>query len=320
MGWKEIGGPLDAAATGTTATLFALVRAVLALFTVPVQDAATDVSARDVVGKKSDTVAGTSLMARLKNLQAAILVPAIDAVTNLNARDVVGNKSDTVGGTSVVALLKQAAALFTVPLADAVANVVTRDVVGNKTDTVAGDSVIALIKQLIAARLVPGADAADNTDGFDVIGNKTDTIAGDSLVALQKQALSVLRGAGQITYRPLAASGDTVTGHANPWTVGNWVEIFAAGEVLVDVILCGVAIDTPSDGAIVGSIDVSYGAANTIVAQGLPLEVASDASLMVLASLPPSRIIPAGNAIYARLQTAAGGAESVGVKLGVRVA
>ncbi|MHC4748746.1 MAG: hypothetical protein ACYTFW_02625 [Planctomycetota bacterium] len=86
-------------------------------------------------------------------------VPGIDVATNLQARDVIGNKSDTTGGTSLVALAKaiksktdnlptdpaddsdidgQLAVIdefHDVPTADATANAQINEVLGNKTDT-----------------------------------------------------------------------------------------------------------------------------------------------------------------------------------------
>jgi len=101
-------------------------------------------------------------------------VPGADVATNLQIRDVVGNKTDTVAGTSLVALAKAVKAktdnlpvdpadesalealiavidgYHDVPGADVATNLQIRDVVGNKTDTVAGTSLVALVKQIIA--------------------------------------------------------------------------------------------------------------------------------------------------------------------------
>ena len=76
----------------------------------PVQDSARNVVSPDVIGNKTDTVAGDSLVALAKINKASIDtidglqdVPAQDAADNVQARDVVGNKTDTVAGTSLVA-------------------------------------------------------------------------------------------------------------------------------------------------------------------------------------------------------------------------
>jgi hypothetical protein len=158
-------------------------------------------------------------------------VPGIDSAANAQTNEVIGNKSDTTGGDSLVALCKQLLAALVivdafhdVPVADVADNAVISDVIGNKDDTVAGTSVIALAKQLIASigtmvnaggvasiggifgdfanntlvsRLttidglfdVPTADLATNDTVNQVIGNKTDTIAGTSIVSLIQQVL-----------------------------------------------------------------------------------------------------------------------------------
>jgi len=93
-----------------TLTVKARFDAVVALSAVPTEDAATDVNARDVIGKKTDTVAGTSIVALVKQVLAAqtstIAVPAADAVANVDIADVIGNKADTVAGDSIIGLLK----------------------------------------------------------------------------------------------------------------------------------------------------------------------------------------------------------------------
>lgn len=73
---------------------------ILADMNVPGADAATNTLMRDVIGNKTDTNAGTSLLARL-------LVQAADNAANTNVRDVMGNKSDTelTGATTNTASL-----------------------------------------------------------------------------------------------------------------------------------------------------------------------------------------------------------------------
>lgn len=73
---------------------------------VPGADSANNDNVSDVVGNKTDTNAGNSLLARN-------LVPTADVATNVNIRDVLGNKSDaavsTVGvAASVLAYIKGA--------------------------------------------------------------------------------------------------------------------------------------------------------------------------------------------------------------------
>jgi hypothetical protein len=230
-------------------------------------DVAANSQMRDVVGNKSDTVSGTSLVAIAKQIKAKtdnlpsdpgdesdlltainlrvpttdIAVPTADAATNVNMRDVVGNKSDTVAGTSIVALIRQAQAslaglnnitaasvwaVATRTLTDysGVWSVATRaltdkagfTISGTKTTLDAlnditaenvrlsvcltGDTASSIGKilfdlyaritglNLLAADIaVPVADVATNTNIRDAIGNKNDTVAGTSLVAIGKQ-------------------------------------------------------------------------------------------------------------------------------------
>jgi hypothetical protein len=79
--------------------------------TVPPQDSPDNDTGLDVIGNKTDTVAGDSLVS-LNKINAASLatidglhdVPAQDSATNLLIRDVVGNKTDTHSGTSLYSL------------------------------------------------------------------------------------------------------------------------------------------------------------------------------------------------------------------------
>jgi hypothetical protein len=75
------------------------------LLGVPLADSASNALMMDVLGNKTDTTAGTSIVALVKGLLAGILVPAKNAVTNANIRDVIGNKTDDEAGTSVYSIL-----------------------------------------------------------------------------------------------------------------------------------------------------------------------------------------------------------------------
>lgn len=141
-----------------------------ALLDVPTEDLATDETINQVVGKKSDTTAGTSLVALLKQTLAAIAVPTEDLATDSLIAQVVGKKSDTVAGTSLVALLKQVLAAITA--------------VDDYVDT----EIAAIITKLVKAT---GDEATDDTIA-QVIGIKADTVAGTSIVSLLKQTLAAL--------------------------------------------------------------------------------------------------------------------------------
>jgi hypothetical protein len=77
---------------------------------VPAQDSADNVVVRDVVGNKTDTVAGDSLISLAKQLLVRLLLPAQDSAANVTPADVIGNKLDASysGGDSVYALIHTA--------------------------------------------------------------------------------------------------------------------------------------------------------------------------------------------------------------------
>ena len=81
--------------------------------TVPDQNSADNVSMADVIGNKTDTIVGTSLVSHAQVIETAIdflsnlqINPLADSIVNVNIRDVVGNKNDTVSGNSLVSLAK----------------------------------------------------------------------------------------------------------------------------------------------------------------------------------------------------------------------
>ncbi|MFA5307577.1 MAG: hypothetical protein WC365_09070 [Candidatus Babeliales bacterium] len=192
-----VGNKTDNAVTASAAnkSAMAYIKGLVDLNGVPVEDAATDTNLRDVVGKKSDTVAGTSIVASNKRLEALHAVPTEDAATDTNMRDVVGKKSDTAAGSSIVALVKNVDNNFDVPTEDSADDNMMRDVIGKKSDTVAGTSLVSLVKIADAAvdvidgyHDVPVEDAATDATIRDVVGKKSDTVAGSSLVSLVKVA------------------------------------------------------------------------------------------------------------------------------------
>lgn len=231
---------------------------------VPTQNSSDNANLRDVVGNKTDTTAGTSLIALCKQIiedtgttipatisiiDGLLDVPTADLATNATINQVVGNKDDTVGGTSIVALAKQVLAALVIVdgfhdvtgAADSAANSQIRDVVGRKDDTVAGDSIIALAKQIIAAIVVvdglfdvPTEDLATDATINQVIGKKSDTVAGTSLVALAKQIIAdtgvigtIVNAGGTATLGALLgdfANSSLVTRLGNIQTEANKIE------------------------------------------------------------------------------------------------
>jgi hypothetical protein len=78
-------------------------------------------------------------------------VPTADSADNNQMRDVIGNKSDTTGGASLVSRAKKILDRHAVPAQNSADNVVLRDVIGNKTDTAeSGDSIVSLVKGAVA--------------------------------------------------------------------------------------------------------------------------------------------------------------------------
>lgn len=79
---------------------------------------------------------------------STLLVPTADVATNVNVAQVIGNKSDTVSGTSIVALTKQVLANQAFPTQDLATDATIAQVVGKKSDTVAGTSLVSIGKQV----------------------------------------------------------------------------------------------------------------------------------------------------------------------------
>jgi hypothetical protein len=201
------------------AQIIAAVAVVDGLQDIPSIDLATNATMNQVIGNKSDTVGGTSIIALVKQALAALVVvdafhdvPSADSADNTVVSDVLGNKTDTVAGNSVIALLKQIIedtgttldgaistidGLLDVPTQDLATDATINQVVGKKSDTTGGTSIVALVKQALAAvvtvdgfhDVTGAADSAANSQIRDVVGRKDDTVAGDSVIALLKQII-----------------------------------------------------------------------------------------------------------------------------------
>lgn len=112
---------------------------ILADLAVPAADSAANVLERDVIGNKTDTIAGNSLVSKH-------IVPAADSANNAIMRDVIGNKTDTNVGDSLLAR-------NLVPTANVATNVNARDVVGNKADAATLDDLSALATASLVAEV-----------------------------------------------------------------------------------------------------------------------------------------------------------------------
>jgi hypothetical protein len=156
-------------------------------------------------------------------------------------------------------------------------------------------------------------NSATNTTAGDVVGNKTDTVAGTSLMAFERR---MLEGVAPVYCVTGGAAGVTVTGGAAGYAdAANYTEINAGAGVTVASAIVGIALDTPSDGAILGEIDIGTGAGNPAAPTvTIPFEVASDAAALPVIFFPPAGRIAATTRICARMRTAAG-AETIGIKV-----
>jgi hypothetical protein len=279
---------------------------------VPLQDAADNVDMVDVIGNKTDTVAGDSIVSLAKQIIALWPVSAQDAAANVDVSDVIGNKTDTIAGTSIVALIRQLLALWPVSAQDAAANVDIADVVGNKTDTVAGTSIVALIRQLLALWPVTAQDSAANVDIADVIGNKLDAThtGGNSIYALL-HTIEEHFHARQRVYPPAANPVVlTAINGVGSWSNGAWVQV--------------VPLTTITNTFDVHHLDISAISAN----EDFEIDIANGTTVIATISFtrggvqsqsvsrPVETDIQAANSqIQARLRSGADNGETCGIKI-----
>lgn len=132
---------------------------------VPTADVATNVFAMDVIGNKSDTAAGTSIVGLSKAIKAKTdLIPADPA----DASDIAAAFAVTDGKIDVID------AFHDVPAADSANNTVIRDVIGNKTDGISGNSLYAYTKynngSPVSKQLTISGNGATQTNVFTFVG------------------------------------------------------------------------------------------------------------------------------------------------------
>lgn len=293
---------------------------------IPPQNSAFNHLIQDVIGNKTDTVAGNSLYARLLQAIAGIgaiaapAVPAPDAAANVTPWDVIGQKGDSVAGDSLYAGILQTLARLVLPGADGVGNVTPADVIGQKGDSVAGDSLYALLLQAQARLVLPGADAAANVTPADVIGQKGDSVAGDSIYALLLQTLAAIAAIAptatpseQLIYPDVTGAFVNVPTGAVPPAYGAYVEIIPAATITNDFVITNILFDSAGWGAAgLYFIQLAYGAGDTFAG-----EVASERT--AVGDLPRAintLVIPANSRVRARTATVAGGgADNCGMRL-----
>ena len=240
-----------------------------------------------------------------------LAVPSADSSANVTTPDVVGNKSDTVAGTSVIALVKQTlaktlgSANIAVSTADSVDNVDIVDVVGNKTDTVAGTSLVSYVKGVLAGLLVVAKNSVGNTNIADVIGNKTDDEDGDS--AYSKLYILGHHAHGIQLCKPTLAGGITVTSGAGAWGLSaSYVVVFATNEITskFDIHQIHVGSFSASD---IYQLELYSGAngAEVLIAQVRFSRTSNTNPGSILPCITP--LIPANTQVKARLASAGGG-------------
>jgi hypothetical protein len=197
--------------TSSGDSLYALLLQIIALSGTPAADLAADIAAIKAVVDDIETATITEVASLITFHD----VPSQNSSDNANLRDAVGNKTDTTAGTSLIALCKQIVedtgttipatistidSFHDVPAKDSTDNAVVSDVLGNKTDianeTADVASVIGLLRQALAnvavidgLQDVPTQNLATNATINQAIGNKTDTTAGTSIISLVKQII-----------------------------------------------------------------------------------------------------------------------------------
>jgi hypothetical protein len=117
---------------------------------------------------------------------------------------------------------------------------------------------------------------------------------------------------------PALAAGGTVTGGAGAWALAAaTAQIVAAGGAPAAAFtIDAVHLDTPS-GAMLAELRLYYGPTD-ILCGAVAFEVATDAG--VIATVPvKTSIIPAGVRVHGNMATAAGGAQTINVKVSTRL-
>ena len=137
---------------------------------VPSEDSADDVVISDVVGKKSDTTGGNSLVA-LSKINAGKIDTIDGEIETIDTE--VGNNTTAIGVID---------GYHDVPGEDSADDAQARDVIGKKSDTVAGNSVIALAKQLLADTGSTGSIRGADDDTLKSLSDQIDVVSAPAMV------------------------------------------------------------------------------------------------------------------------------------------
>jgi len=201
---------------------------------VPTADSADNVYTSDVVGNKTDTVAGNSLMSYSK-----IVVADISSVaTSVQAMSsVITSVADFF---SVLDAAITSVATSTATLNPAISSVA---VSVSSANTTAGQ-IMTSVSNVIADLSVPAQNSADNVYERDVIGNKTDTSAGNSLYSFAK----IFNNYFHVQQRvyPNLATPVAVTAGSVAWTLtsSGFTTVAAAGVITNTFVIDYVAANT----------------------------------------------------------------------------
>lgn len=168
-------------------------------------------------------------LARLVTLAGLHVVPAQDSADDVNLRDVIGKKSDTIAGTSLISMCRMCGIMTALPAADSILNTTIGSSIGNKEDvaneTVDESSLIGLARAIIARLVVidafhdvPAQDSADNAVMSDVIGTKLDGHDANSIRGIVHTIEEDAHAMGWIL--PDLGASILVTAAGGAWTYG----------------------------------------------------------------------------------------------------
>lgn len=160
-----------------------------------------------------------------------------------------------------------------------------------------------------AGHTLPEVDSAGNIDIADVIGNKGDTHSGDSGYSLLHKVNEHLHSI-PFSY-PTLADGVTITGHANAWVLGAFIEIIPVNTITDDFDIHWISISNIS----ANDTFELYLYNGTTLIEMCPefSRVTGVGTIIAFASLMPMQ--PANSQIQAKLASKAGGSRTVDVKL-----
>lgn len=156
---------------------------------------------------------------------------------------------------------------------------------------------------------LPGINSAENIDLADTVGQKGDTHNGNSNHAILHKVNEHLHSI-PFNY-PTLADGVTVTGHANVWTLGEFIEIIPINTITDDFDIHWISISNISAN---DTFELYLYNATTLIEMCPEFSrVTGVGTIVAFASLMPMQ--PANSQIQAKLASKAGGSKTIDVKL-----